>query len=248
MAGMTDVCSMTTDHALDAWLMRHQRQFFPVVPFDPATDALLAMDFTESNTTLSGDILNDTALFSRYVEEALAKAGARYGYGGYNEHRTVYGRSPHFSDPAGGEPRRLHLGMDIWGPAGTPVMAPLGGMVHSMDYNNNPSDYGATIILSHQLDGRQFYTLYGHLSLDNLQELKEGQYIVGGQAFAHFGAPHENGDWPPHLHFQLIEDIGLHEGDYPGVCRYSERASWLANCPDPDIILQLGRYARPANT
>jgi hypothetical protein len=27
------------------------------------------------------------------------------------------------------------------------------------------------------------------------------------------------------------------KGDYPGVCKYSERKKYLANCPDPDLIL-----------
>ncbi|MEP6913389.1 MAG: response regulator, partial [bacterium] len=46
-----------------------------------------------------------------------------------------------------------------------------------------------------------------------------------------------NGDWPPHLHFQIIEDMRVHEGDYPGVCSISERAKYLNNCPNPDLIL-----------
>jgi murein DD-endopeptidase MepM/ murein hydrolase activator NlpD len=133
--------------------------------------------------------------------------------------------------------------MDIWGPAGTPVFAPLGGLVHSFAFNNHDGDYGATIILSHQLDGRSFYTLYGHLSLVDLEVAREGNFVVGGEPFAHFGAPHENGNWPPHLHMQLIENIGTHRGDYPGVCRFSERNGYLANCPDPDIVLQLARFA-----
>jgi hypothetical protein len=28
------------------------------------------------------------------------------------------------------------------------------------------------------------------------------------------------------------------EGDYPGVCRYSEKEVYLDNCPDPQIILK----------
>jgi hypothetical protein len=31
------------------------------------------------------------------------------------------------------------------------------------------------------------------------------------------------------------------KGDYPGVCRFSERKQWLDNCPDPDLILQMVR-------
>lgn len=143
-----------------------------------------------------------------------------------------------------GEPRRLHLGVDIWGPAGTPIFAPLGGMIHSFAFNNHFGDYGATLIVLHQLDGLPFYTLYGHLSLKDIENISTGQYVTRGQEIAHFGFPHENGHWPPHLHFQLILDLGLYEGDYPGVCRYSEREHYLNNCPDPDVILRMNRFIK----
>ena len=63
----------------------------------------------------------------------------------------------------------------------------MGGMVHSFNYNNNFGDYGATIILLHQLDGLPFYTLYGHLSLRDIDHLSEGQYVIRGEEIAHFG-------------------------------------------------------------
>lgn len=226
-------------------LRKAQHSFHPVVPFNPATDGLVQLDFTDRNTTLTASILNNTGLFSDYINNTLHNAQARYGIGGYNEHRTVYSRSTLFNAPDGGEPRRLHLGLDIWGPAGTPVFAPLGGMVHSFAFNEAFGDYGATIVLLHQLDGMAFYTLFGHVSLADISVLSEGSYINRGQEFAHFGAPAENGHWPPHLHLQVIEDFGLNHGDYPGVCRYSERNSYLANCPDPDLLLNMMRYAKP---
>ena len=142
------------------------------------------------------------------------------------------------------EPRRLHLGTDIWGPAGTPVFAAMGGMIHSFAFNNHFGDYGATLILLHQLDGLPFYTLYGHLSLRDIESISSGQYVTRGQEIAHFGLSHENGHWPPHLHFQVIIDLGLYEGDYPGVCKYSEREYYLNNCPDPDVILRMNRFLK----
>jgi peptidoglycan LD-endopeptidase LytH len=222
-------------------LKKNKQQYYPIVPFDSAKDRLLEMDFTESNKHLTQDVIEDVSKFSSYVDEQLSNAGARYGIGGYAEHRTVYSRSKVFDSPDGGEPRRLHLGVDIWGKAGTPVCAPLGGMVHSFKFNDRYGDYGATIILLHQLESFAFYTLWGHLSLRDIA-LVEGQYINREQEFAHFGEPHENGHWPPHLHFQVIENIELHEGDYPGVCRMSDKNFYLKNCPDPDLILQMNRY------
>jgi peptidoglycan LD-endopeptidase LytH len=225
--------------------------FSPVVPFDPASDRLYPFDFTgngfnENSRGLDAVDIADTERFATYINRTLRAHGARYGFGGYGEHRMLYSRSRHFDggENSGEEPRRLHLGVDIWGPAGTKVMAPLGGIVHSFAFNNNDSDYGATLILTHQLEGIGFHTLYGHLSLNSLKNLYEGKTIDRGEVIAEFGMRFENGNWPPHLHFQLIADMQGWKGDYPGVCRHSERDRWLANCPDPDLILRLRRYVQ----
>jgi len=227
---------------LENLLRKYQSIFHPVVPFDAKKDKLLQLDFTSSNKTLTEEIFSDIKKFSLYINEQLKHANAKYGIGGYNENRTVYSRSKHF-DSGGDEPRRLHLGTDIWGEAGTTVFAPMGGMVHSFAFNNNFGDYGATIILLHQLDGIAFYTLYGHVSFKDISSLTEGSYISIGQKIAQFGLPNENGQWPPHLHFQVIADMEFKKGDYPGVCKYSEREKYLSNCPDPDLILQMMQYA-----
>jgi murein DD-endopeptidase MepM/ murein hydrolase activator NlpD len=87
-----------------------------------------------------------------------------------------------------------------------------------------------------------FYTLYGHLSLNSIKNIQEGDRIEKGDVFGEFGIPSENGSWPPHLHFQIISNIGEWKGDYPGVCKFSEKEKWLANSPDPDIILQLNQF------
>jgi peptidoglycan LD-endopeptidase LytH len=228
-------------------LNRHSAGFHPVVPFDPAKDCLHLFDLTENNKGLIAVDIADTERFAAYINRSLREQGARYGFGGYGEHRTLYARSRHFDSAAKEEPRRLHLGIDIWGPAGTKVMAPLDGIVHSFAFNNNDGDYGATLILTHQLESIGFHTLYGHLSLNSLKNLYEGKNITKAEVIAEFGMRFENGNWPPHLHFQLIADMQGWKGDYPGVCKYSEREVWLANSPDPDLILQMGRYVNLSN-
>ena len=168
-----------------ALLKKHQQQFHPVVQFDSSKDRLLPLDFTSRNTELHGEILSDTKIFTAWVEGKLKAAGARYGIGGYAEHRTVYSISKVFdAGKPDEEPRRLHLGTDIWGKPNTPVMAPLDGIVHSFAFNNRFGDYGATIILSHQLEGYTFYTLYGHLSLNSIKNLQEGNRMEKGDVFA----------------------------------------------------------------
>jgi murein DD-endopeptidase MepM/ murein hydrolase activator NlpD len=221
-------------------LHKYASSFHPVVPFTTGKDHLLQIDFTESNKEVTQEVYTDINKFSGYINNQLEKSGSRYGIGGYNELRTIYAGSTHFD--AGAEPRRLHLGIDIWGSAGTPVFAFMGGRVHSFAFNSNAGNYGATLILLHQLDGFAFHTLYGHISLKDIENLTGSQYVVRGQKIAHLGKPEENGHWPPHLHFQIIIDMQLKQGDYPGVCKFSEREKYLQNCPDPDLILQLNQY------
>ena len=224
--------------------------FNRVVPFDPAKDKLLLLDFTENNTELTDNILLDTASFSHYIHGKLEAAKAKYGIGGYAEHRTIYRRSTLFNEtklmmPGQSmheEPRRFHLAIDIWGKLFTPVMAPLDGKVHSFAFNNRFSDYGATIILTHRLGNIAFYTLYGHLSLASIKNMREGMSIEKGDVFAEFGIPQENGNWPPHLHFQIIKDMQGMKGDYPGVCKFSDRETYLENCPDADLILRMMQH------
>jgi murein DD-endopeptidase MepM/ murein hydrolase activator NlpD len=217
-------------------LWKYSGGFAPVVPIE-RSDKLVLLDFTEENKELTGEILNNTDLFIHYINGKLKSANAKYGIGGYGEHRTIYSRSRVFDAPDGTEPRRLHLGIDIWGRPYTKVMTPLNGIVHSFAFNNAYGDYGATIILTHNLDGFTFHTLYGHLSLNSIKNVQEGDFVRKGDVIAEFGIPFENGHWPPHLHFQLIVDMQGMKGDYPGVCKFSEREIYFENSPDPDLVL-----------
>jgi len=224
-------------------LKMNKAGFERVVPFDPAMDKLLLLDFTENNTELTDEVLDDVRAFSYYINNKLQSSHARYGIGGYAENRTIYRRSKIFNGSSSvwleDEPRSLHLGIDIWGKPNTAVMAPCDGIVHSFAFNNRPGDYGATIILSHRLQGISFFTLYGHLGLSSIKNIQGGDRIAKGDIFAEMGIPAENGQWPSHLHFQVIKHVEGWNGDYPGVCKYSEREAYLDNCPNPDLILQM---------
>jgi murein DD-endopeptidase MepM/ murein hydrolase activator NlpD len=223
--------------------------FHPVVQFEPGKEKIVRFDFTENNKQLQNVNLDNTDEFCKYISDLLQNANAKFGIGGYDELRTLYKRSKIFntnlsenSAEAEEEPRRLHLGVDIWGREGTEIFAPCDGIVHSFAFNNNFGDYGATILLKHTLKDVTFFTLYGHLSLHDLENLNEGNEIAMGEKFAHFGSIKENGYWPPHLHFQVINDIQNYKGDYPGVCKLSERKKYLENSPDPDIVLNMQQF------
>ena len=238
---------------LENVLFKNRSVFHKVVNYNPANEKLYGFDFTAANSELTSAIIADTEKFSSYINNKLKTNQARFGVGGYNEDRMLYKRSVHFEisgsnsadfhESEGGViSRSVHLGIDIWGSAGTEVFSPLGGMVHSFAFNNNFSDYGATIILQHQLDTVVFHTLYGHVSLVDIAQLREGKYFSRGELIGHFGEPTENGDWPPHLHFQVIGDMNLKEGDFPGVCTKADRETYLQNCPDPDLILNMMQF------
>jgi murein DD-endopeptidase MepM/ murein hydrolase activator NlpD len=221
---------------LAAYVEKYPDSVGSVVDFDGNADNLYHFDFSASNTELDADTFSDTGRFSAWVTNQLTANNCRYGTGGYMEHRTIYARSAHFD--TANEPRRLHLGVDIWADAGTPVYSPLVGMVHSLKNNDNFGDYGPTIILEHELDGLKLYSLYGHLSNRNLVGLYIGKPVDKGAAIGNLGTMDENGHWPPHLHFQLMFDMEGKQGDYPGVCMFSEKAIYSKNVPDPQVILR----------
>ena len=237
-----------------------------LLPFDFRRDPYLLLDFSANNPDLAPERqpkidLTNTAHFTEYVFGKLRDAGVKIGVGGYNEHRAIYHRSAHFSNaetlrdeppcdeppcdgpPCDGPPcdgpRQIHLGIDFWTNAGTPVFAPLDGVVHSFQDNKGFGDYGPTIILEHATETGLLYSLYGHLSQTSLTGLYEGMPVKAGEQLAEIGPYPENGDWPPHLHFQLMTDMLGLRGDFPGVCSLADRTRYLAICPNPNTLLQI---------
>ena len=219
-----------------AALNAHPQNISKVVDFDEAEDRLYQFDLTKNNTELSFGVVNDVAKFTHWVDQKLADNNCRYGIGGYMELRTIYDNREQFE--ISGEQRRLHLGIDIWADAGTPVYAPLDGEIHSFQDNAHFGDYGPTIILKHQLGELTLYSLYGHLNRECLAGLSIGKSIKSGDHIADFGTAEVNGGWPPHLHFQLMLDMENWVGDYPGASRNSDKAKYLQNIPDPALLLK----------
>ncbi|HSJ67858.1 MAG TPA: peptidoglycan DD-metalloendopeptidase family protein [Anditalea sp.] len=192
------------------------------------------LDFTEGNMELSQVDLKNHQIFQNFVDQQMK--GKKFGIGGYMENRQIYRRSEVFA--SGETYRNIHLGIDIWGPAGSPVYAPLGGTIHSFKDNAGFGNYGPTIILEHNLQGQIFYSLYGHLCLSDLCDLYEGREFAKGELLCHLGAHEENGHWPPHLHFQLMADMKDLKGDFPGVSSSIDAAYYKTICPDPNLLIR----------
>jgi len=160
--------------------------------------------------------------------------GSKIRIGGYLEERSIYERSDSY---IGSEPRNIHLGIDIWHTAGTEIFAPIDGSIYSNFNNPGDANYGPTIITEHIIEDQKFYCLYGHLDLKSLN-FKIGATIKRGDLIGCIGDETVNGQWPSHLHFQIILDLQGNKHDYPGVCSKSETASYLNNCPDPNLLIK----------
>lgn len=202
----------------------------------------LALDLSRDNAALQGFDPANPAAFGEWLARQIEAAGCSWAAGGYGEDRAVYEMSPLFGSGDGAR-RSVHLGLDLWMPAATPVHAVLDGEIHSLADNARFGDYGPTLIIEHRWQNQPLYSLYGHLSRSSLAAWQPGCAVARGEAIAQLGQPTENLGWPPHLHLQLIRDIGEYRGDYPGVCHRDQADSWLTNCPDPAGLV--GAYYQP---
>lgn len=155
----------------------------------------------------------------------------KWGIGKYNEKRRNMYNTPQYEGS-----RNIHMAIDIWTAAGSPVYAFDDGVIAYFQDNNRPGDYGPTIVTKHRLGGETIYALYGHLSKESLEQIEMGQMVQKGEQIATIGAEEVNGGWAPHLHFQLlIKDPG--EADMPGVVSDEDHEQALNDFPDPRIVL-----------
>ncbi|EPR72099.1 M23/M37 peptidase/aminotransferase, class III [Winogradskyella psychrotolerans RS-3] len=206
---------------------------------DRTSNDFITLDLSIHNPELNAVNVSSSDDLEHFIWNHIKTNTAKIAYGGYLETRGIYQRSTYFNQQNSEEERNIHLGMDLWIEAHTPIYAPLNGTIHSFKNNTNHGDYGPTIILKHHMEGVEFYTLYGHLSLASIQDLEVGVEVIQGDQIATLGTAEVNGDYPPHLHFQIIKDIQDFSGDYPGVSNQLDLAFYKDNCPDPNLLLKL---------
>lgn len=215
-------------------LIKHGDSFHSVIPAELQHSKSLCLNLSEDSEFADIDI-EDTQALEKKAKELLKKHNAKIAIGKYAENRPFYKNRERFE----GVQRSVHLGIDLMVEPGTPVYTPMPAIVHSFKDNNEIGDYGPTVVLQHELDNIIFYTLFGHLSRESLKSLKKNQTLTHGEQFSSVGDSHENGKWPPHLHFQIIADIGDYEGDFPGVANVLNQQEFLSLCPNPNYILNL---------
>jgi 4-aminobutyrate aminotransferase-like enzyme/Ser/Thr protein kinase RdoA (MazF antagonist) len=200
----------------------------------------LVFDLSIGSTFLGADPrAAETSALTEKIFGEMKQAGVSAGVGRYDEARALYtsalfGASGNPAD----ERRTIHLGIDLFVEPGTPLRAPLDGVVQMAANNSALLDYGPVVILRHKTGGgEEFFSLYGHLRKDLVDGLKVGQRIPRGQQFARVGSSQENGGWAPHVHFQIILDLLDLGADFPGVAFASQRSVWTSLSPDPNLLL-----------
>jgi 4-aminobutyrate aminotransferase-like enzyme/Ser/Thr protein kinase RdoA (MazF antagonist) len=182
---------------------------------------LLAL--TEAHPVMDGDFAHAPVLDLRAQMPPVDGLAV----GRYDEERRFY-TTPEYETPDGRR-RTRHMAVDLFAPAGTPVYAPLDGIVERRESRNRRGDYGGLLVLRHE---GPFWTLHGHLDPGTLAD---GE-VRAGQEIARLGAPEVNGGWEPHLHLQLFTDL---VSDLPGVALSDEADLWRSICPDPNLLLGL---------
>ncbi len=213
----------------------------PVRVIAPTVDfsQYVPIDLSKDNKALKDFDTSCSQSWSAYINQYLQDRNKSIAFGGYLETRSIYTRSTYFETKNTLESRNIHLGVDLWCAAETPVLAAFDGVVHSFQDNTNHGDYGPTIVLKHCIKGVMFYTLYGHLSKSSIKGLCKNTPVSKEQVVGYLGDATVNGDYAPHLHFQIIKDMANYEGDYPGVSSQKNLDFYRSNCPDPNLVLKL---------
>jgi murein DD-endopeptidase MepM/ murein hydrolase activator NlpD len=194
------------------------------------------LDLSISNSTIHH--LATAEDYGVFIQKHLDANNGTIAFGGYQEIRNLYQRSSVFK-AYNSEERNIHIGLDLWINESASVHAALGGTIHSFQNNTALGDYGPTIIIQHQLEDSIFHTLYGHLSEESLKGKQVGDIVEPGEQIGNLGLAPINGDYAPHLHFQIIKDMENKVGDYPGVCSATRLNHYTTNCPDPNVLLKI---------
>jgi len=234
--------------AVRRWLHANENNAASLFQVDLRTSPNVVFDLSVASDFLGADpSASATPVLTPKLLNCMKEAGAAIGIGRYNEPRLLY-TTPLFgpdSNPLE-ERRTVHLGMDFFVEPGTPLHAPLEGVVHILANNKAALDYGPLVILKHDAgDAGIFFTLYGHLETETLTRLNVGQPIARGEILARVGNASENGGWPPHLHFQIILDLLDLDAYFPGVAFASQRAVWTSLSPDPNLMIGIPETRLP---
>lgn len=116
-----------------------------------------------------------------------------------------------------------HQGIDRAGPVGTPIYAFTDGRVVAA---GPAAGFGNWIILDHQIDGKVYSTVYGHMFDDGVL-VKVGDQVSAGQEIGKIGNAGESTG--AHLHFEVWDGGRLPDGAGTAV----DPAPWVDKAAEP---------------
>jgi murein DD-endopeptidase MepM/ murein hydrolase activator NlpD len=144
----------------------------------------------------------------KYSLKAFSPIAKGYGFSHYDD----------FGDSRSYGFRRKHLGNDLMGSIGTPIIAVESGIIEALGWNK----YGGWRIGIRSFDGKRYY-YYAHLRKNHPYNntLAEGQVVKAGDVIGYLGMTgysdkkNVNNIKTPHLHFgmQIIFDESQKEGN-----------------------------------
>ena len=190
-------------------------------------------------------------LFQFKINQLKKQQAKKIIAGGYLEPRSVYSSSAYDKIGNNGkESRTIHLGIDFWFPALTAVHALFDGEVVTAVNDAGDKEYGGLLILKHKVENFEFFTLYGHNTVDSVLQHKIGDIIKKGERISELGNYPENGNWVPHLHFQVMLSMLDYKTDFPGVAYLNQIDIWKSICPNPNLLFksdELTAYTETSN-
>jgi len=243
-----EACGYTAhpkEEEFSEWTKRHAfslERLFPTI----GSNTIHPLDLSVSSKWIGHEKdFNDLDYFQYKLDKLQGEHPSKIVAGGYFEPRPIYTASSYDKiGNKGRESRSIHLGVDFWLPAATPVHAHFDGEVVTATNDAGDKEYGGLVILRHKEEGLELYTLYGHLSVDSATRHKVGTWLKAGEEIGVLGSCSENGNWAPHLHFQIMLSMLDFKIDFPGVGYYSQIDLWRSLCPDPNMLFKTMALAR----
>ncbi|WP_226064527.1 aminotransferase class III-fold pyridoxal phosphate-dependent enzyme [Kaistella polysaccharea] len=237
-----NVCNFEAHPNSSAFKVWADKQVFTFADLFPSLqkEHVYKLDLSVSSLWLGHqEEFNDLDVFQFKIDQLQKKVPNQLIAGGYLEPRAIYTSTSYDKiGNSGRESRTIHLGVDFWAPSLTPVHSLLGGEVVVSVNNAAYKEYGGLVILKHQVENFIFYTLYGHLSAASARMHKIGNYVDKGEKIGELGTSNENGNWVPHLHFQMMLSLLDYDNDFPGVAYHNQLEVWRSICPDPNFMFK----------
>ncbi|WP_410006939.1 aminotransferase class III-fold pyridoxal phosphate-dependent enzyme [Aequorivita nionensis] len=238
-----NACGMETHpqaKKFETWASKNTFQLSELFP-TIAKNEIHLLDLSPASTWIGNkNDFNNLDLFQFKIEQLQKENPSQIIAGGYCEPRPLYTASSYGKEGNNGpESRTIHLGIDFWLPAETPVHALFDGTVVTAVNDEGYKEYGGLIILKHTFGALEFFTLYGHLSLKSISTISEGTHLKKGDCIGYLGDENENGVWAPHLHFQIMLSMLDYKIDFPGVTYFNQLSVWSGICPDPNQLFKI---------